>query len=478
LHYPTVTIFGALKIMTLHAVRADCMNEGHGRRRSITWRDPATCAVLLLLAAGFGLTVLVFHPGYVTADAGYVYAEAKAWRFGDWQSPAMAVLWRLVDPVAPGSVSMFLLTAGMYWLGFGMLAFIALRRSTWVGLATPLLAFMPPAFFFLALIWRDMLFGVIWLVAGVLALAATENNARARMPLQALALSLTAVGVLLRPNAVIAVPLLAAYAIWPASFAGRRTALLYVPAFVLFTALVPAVYYGLLAAERQNPLHSILVFDLGGITHFSSENQFPVQWTPEQSALLKDKCYNPERWDFYWHLPPCPFVMQRLERNDDLIFGTPRLASAWRAAIASHPLAYLEHRATFMWQFLARSNLVWPIWDWADARSSYGHSPYFLPVLKLHDTLQPTLLFRPGLWLVLAVAIGALSWRRRQTPVGAFAVAVTSCAAVYVMSFFVLGVAADFRYAYWCVLAALAAAPAAALARRYSSPSSDSVPRM
>jgi len=34
------------------------------------------------------------------------------------------------------------------------------------------------------------------------------------------------------------------------------------------------------------------------------------------------------------------------------------------------------------------------------------------------------------------------------------------------MSFFVLGVAADFRYAYWCVLAALAGAVATMISRR------------
>jgi hypothetical protein len=33
------------------------------------------------------------------------------------------------------------------------------------------------------------------------------------------------------------------------------------------------------------------------------------------------------------------------------------------------------------------------------------------------------------------------------------------------MTFFAVGVAADFRYAYWCVLAALAGAVAAVLAR-------------
>jgi hypothetical protein len=44
-------------------------------------------------------------------------------------------------------------------------------------------------------------------------------------------------------------------------------------------------------------------------------------------------------------------------------------------------------------------------------------------------------------------------------------VSVTASAVVYVMTFFPVGVAADFRYAYWCVLATLAGAVAAVLAR-------------
>ena len=115
-----------------------------------------------------------------------------------------------------------------------------------------------------------------------------------RLPVQALALLLIAFGVLLRPNAIIAAPFLAAYAIWPARFdaqadgdrlrAGGRCSSM---------RSFPPVYYGVLDAKRQNPLHSILVFDLGGITHFSGENQFPVAWSAEQTALLTGKCYDP-----------------------------------------------------------------------------------------------------------------------------------------------------------------------------------------
>src|SRR5438270_5523262 len=99
--------------------------------------------VLLIIVAGFAATVLVFYPGYSTADARYVYADALAWDFGDWQSPVMGVLWRLIDPLAPGPLSMFLLTAALYWLAFGMLALIIVRRSAWLGLSTPFAAFAP-----------------------------------------------------------------------------------------------------------------------------------------------------------------------------------------------------------------------------------------------------------------------------------------------------------------------------------------------
>ncbi|OLB74245.1 MAG: hypothetical protein AUI16_15125 [Alphaproteobacteria bacterium 13_2_20CM_2_64_7] len=418
-------------------------------------RQRASLLVLLTLAAAYALTVLVFYPGYSTVDARYVYADAMAWHFGDWQSPAMVLLWRLVDPIAPGASSMFLLTATLYWLAF---------------------------------VWRDVLFAVIWLAAAVLAFAAADRPARLRAPVQASALLLIALGVLLRPNAVVAAPFLAAYVIWPMRFDLKRTAILFLPALVSFYALVPLVYYGILDAERQNPLHSIAVFDLGGITHFSGDNQFPVSWSGDQTALLISKCYDPVRWDSYWNVEPCAFVMRRLERPDDMIFGTPRLAEAWRHALAAHPLAYLSHRATFMWQFLGRSNLVLPVWDWLDPASGYGHSRYFTPLVALHDALQPTLLFRPGLWLALAVAVTLFAWPARTTPAGSFAISVTVCATVYVMSFAVLGVAADFRYAYWCVLATIAGAVATVLARyaaapagqdsREPSPGSASAPRM
>ena len=82
-----------------------------------------------LLAIGFGLTLLIFYPGIMTFDAKYVYEDIAKGTYGDWQSPVMVWLWGLIDPVAPGADSMFLLTATMYWLGFGILSLALASRG-------------------------------------------------------------------------------------------------------------------------------------------------------------------------------------------------------------------------------------------------------------------------------------------------------------------------------------------------------------
>src|SRR5262249_50103512 len=90
--------------------------------------------------------------------------------------------------------------------------------------------------------------------------------------------------------------------------------------------------------------------------------------------------------------------------------------------------------------------------------------PPFRAVLTWHDWLAPTFLFRLVFWLGFATAIGLLSWPLRDTSSGAFAIGMTGSAVVFVGTFFLVGVAGDFRYGYWCVLAYIASAAALAAA--------------
>jgi hypothetical protein len=422
-------------------------------------------AVTALIAAGYGLTLAIFYPGIMTYDAKFVYEDIAKGVLGDWQSPVMTVLWGVVDPVAPGAASMFLLIATCYWLGFGLVAFALARRSSRLALLLPVLALAPPAFVFVGIIWRDVLFATSWLLAAAIVFAVAESGTRFRVPAQVLALGLCALGVLLRPNALIAAPILAAYILWPAQMSFRRTAILFVPAMAVFFALVQLVYYGALGATRQHPLHSIMVFDLGGISHFSKQNQFPVSWSEPESALLLNGCYQPTQWDIYWRLEPCDFVMRKVEREEKL-FGTPALTEAWARAVVRHPVAYLQHRAAFMWNFLAGDNITMWLADVEHPTANvFPDRPAFAALVWLHDKLKPTLLFRTGSWLLVCIIVCGFAWRRRQTLEGAFALGVCGSAAVYVLSFFAVGVASDFRYGYWAVLAGIAGGVVTALGR-------------
>ena len=429
-------------------------------------RRGSALAVPALTAAGYGLTLAIFYPGIMTYDAKFVHEDIAKGVLGDWQSPVMTVLWGVIDPIAPGPGSMFLLIATCYWLGFFLLAFALARQQSRSALWLPLLALTPPALVFVGIIWRDVLFATTWLLAAAIVFAAAERDARFRLPVQFVALALCALGVLLRPNALIAAPILAAYIAWPTQMSWKRTAIVFVPAMLGFFALVQGVYYGALGARRQHPVQSIMIFDLGGISHFTGQNQFPVTWSEPESALLLNSCYQPTQWDIYWRLAPCDFVMRKVEREEKL-FGTPVISEAWAHAVMRHPFAYLQHRAAFTWNFLAGNNMtMWLADVERPAETVFPHRPAFAALVWLHDSLKPTPLFRTGSWLLICLLVCGFAWRRRQTSEGAFALGVCGSAAVYVLSFFAVGVASDFRYGYWAVIAGIAGGAVIAPGRR------------
>src|SRR4029078_4194716 len=93
---------------------------------------------------------------------------------------------------------------------------------------------------------------------------------------------------------------------------------------------------------------------------------------------------------------PCRFVMQKLEKEEK-IFGTPKLAEAWAKAVIRHPVAYLQHRAYFMWQFLARQNLtMWAVDVDTPSQIAHRDSRVFMAVKDLHDWLGTAFLFLAG----------------------------------------------------------------------------------
>ena len=161
--------------------------------------------------------------------------------------------------------------------------------------------------------------------------------------------------------------------------------------------------------------------------------------------------------------------MQKLEKEEKL-FGTPAVTNAWVSAIAHHPMAYLEHRSAFMWNFLAGSESTMWLIDIEDTtKIPFPDRPAFVAVKNIHDALKPTPFFRAGNGCCSALRFARLAGAGVSGRKGLISIGVCGSAAVYVLTFYAVGVASDFRYAYWAVLASLTGvviAAAGALRRR------------
>jgi peptidoglycan/LPS O-acetylase OafA/YrhL len=110
-----------------------------------------------------------------------------------------------------------------------------------------------------------------------------------------------------------------------------------------------------------------------------------------------------------------------------------------------------------MWNFLAADNLtMWTADVEHPTKNVFADRTAFNALIVAHDVLKPTPFLRAGFWLLACVVIGCLGWRRNRPREAAFALAVCGSATIYLLSFYALGVASDFRYGYWAVLAAIA----------------------
>ena len=420
-------------------------------------------AAILVCVVGFAASVLLFFPGIATHDALAVYDQAYDWNFGDWQPPLMGVIWVWLEPIfGYGTRAILLPTLGLYWLAI-LLVFLALRRtgaiSAWL---IVVVGALPPTFALLGIIWRDVIFSILWLLAFALATLTTARGAVLRLALTMLALAGVLIGYWLRPNALFAAAPLLLYVLWPRNWSWLRLAVWSLPIVVALQATSYVINTTWLNARPDHVAHSILVFDLAGITHFSGENAFPVDsWTPEQVETVKHLCYQPNYWDAMWW-KECTFAMEAINRDDPpgtKLFGSERLVDAWLAAIRAHPMAYLRHRLAYFNALMTWENLV--VFDQANSGQwrflflkSTAYSYFEAAMLWLnHDTP----LFRGLTWLLLAFATGCAALFLPNGQAKAAALTLSVSGAVFTLTYLPFGVAAEYRYVYWTALSSLTA---------------------
>lgn len=427
------------------------------------WRPRLVCA--LCAALGLVLSVAAFYPGVFTPDSLEQFAQARSGDFSDWHPPAMAALWSVLNRVHEGPVLLFLLHLALLWGGLWLIGG-ALARVGWRwGVLFPLIGLAPFVFNYTGLLWKDVALASAWIFAAGLVFRRAACGEKLRVIEHVLIWTVVLYGALVRANSIFAAAPLALYVLQGDVFSRRlwpqAAALILTP--LLLLAGAGAFNGGVLHAEKQHPEDSLFLFDLVGISHQTRSNLVPGPWTVAQARAIPD-CYGADKWD-HVGMGSCQFLTQTLDDRE--LWGGPQISHAWLAEMAAHPVEYLVHRLTFANQFFRWLGPI-PVRDafmtseMTEPRFAHHPGAVFKAYKWASNALANTPLFRPYFWLILCAAALTLSAFATDSPQRRFASATAASAFIYLITYAPFGVASDFRYAYWSIIATLAACAALA----------------
>ncbi|SAK98294.1 hypothetical protein [Caballeronia ptereochthonis] len=413
--------------------------------------------IFALALAGFVFNVYAFYPGLVSSDSADQYAQALRHAYADWHPPFMAILWSALLPVFPGATGMLLLISASLWGGIGLLAARLCAEFGRRGLLIFAVPFLPVVLNFSGIVWKDVLQATLWLLACGLMIGEAGGKARTRSLFRRTAIVVLVLsGVLVRSNAVFAaMPLL----MWEfRDMRPVRSTLAAIACLVLCFG-INSLIGKIVTVDHTHPLSSVQTYNLAAISHYTQTNQFPGNWTPEQTEKIERHCYMDTSWNSYaWGdggPDDCSFVMQELVKQH--YWGSSTLTRTWLTQILNHPKAYLRSRLDNYQALLKRPEIRHFI-DQAqviDGGGTLAPASALKPITMLLARYtargadsRPS---APAYWCVagaMALVWLTLSWR---TASGAarFAHVTLTSALIYVLTYFPAGVASDLRYFYW-----------------------------
>lgn len=432
--------------------------RGRALRRTPVGARRKAVSALLVAAILAAITLAFFWPGVVSYDSIVQYRQVLSGRFDDWHPPAMARLWALFHGLGWRAHSpMFVLQVLLYWSGLALVAGALARRGrAIVALIVLLFGLWPPILGWQIAVLKDgQMTGALMAAVGIACWWRLDDR---RLPLWAAGLVLVLLGyaTLVRFNA--------AFATVPLAFGllgGWRwdrplfQAALVVAATAAVIAILTPVNQRLLDAAPSGVERSLPLFDLAGIAHRAGPGAVPQVPARLWRRAEARGCLTPILWDPIGDAQACGYIVDTLQRAAP---GT-RLRGVWLEAIATHPIAYATHRIAH-WNSEMR---LWMPTTMPGTGPLARSEPNTLGLpspdkridgfQKLGYRLASSPAGAPILWLAIALGVLFCTWPARDGT-GGVAVTLALSAVLTEVAFGLVGVASDYRYHCWAMLAA------------------------
>lgn len=420
--------------------------------------------------AGIGtlLSAVSFFPGYLNGDSNWQYAQGLSGQFDDMHPVLMSWLMGRLDGVVEGIGVLFLLMAAAFWAGLGSVlrTFTPSRSCFWI--AAALIGTSIPIFSMLSQHQKDL--GMVVGLLGSFALLA-EAERRPSLPLLLSAAVPLGYAIAVRHNALVAALPFACWMGWllardclPPALASRlaapwrRMALGLLILATLFGASQLATWSILGDDGKRTPISQItMAYDMVGISVRSGHYVLPRSYYPKQPFSIEElrAIYRDHTCVLlFWHQPELrkvPFT-----RSPKAMV---KIRRAWLRAIAAEPAAYLAHRHTLFLSLLGfRPGVPVQKIEFRTHFDYRGPTVFELPharaLVSFYNSARRTLFFRSWPYLGLGLlALGWAWWRPNR-----YRLAITllaGSAALHIGALAFVGAAAQFRYMWWPVLAAM-----------------------
>jgi len=425
------------------------------------WRFRLTPAASCVLAAllGFGLTLLVFQPGFMSPDSFNQLLQGRTEIYNSEHPPLMAWLWGRLDSLFPGPLPMLILQNAMFWSGLALVLGLTVRPAL-APIAVLVIGLFPTNLALLSTVWKDVQMGASLLLAFGLILQARSSHRR--WMLWAALVPLWYACAVRHNGAVSSLPL---FWLWSSAFwersVGRR---LLVRSMLTTAGVLAAVVASVLAVNgaltrhvsrfefQEAPLHDLVAMSL-----MEKQSLLPpyLQSGPDEFPLerMRELYHHGGVTALYYPRTPGPRLTLSTSSSEMRI-----LVGTWFAAILAHPMDYLSHRLAYCRALLGGEREVcYPFHSGIDANSlglSWDPPRGGRFVLRQLESVRNSLAFR-GWFLCLCIALALLVGRFRPPADPVPFQALAASALLNVIPFLVFGPNCDFRFLWWTGCCAL-----------------------
>lgn len=431
--------------------------------RQVKWYDG-----YLICLAGFALTVWAFYPGMMSPDSIAALTAGRDGSLSDINAPLMSALWGLLDKIVAGPGLMLLLQAGIFWGACAVLWSAARRESFLLGLALVLFGFLPHIFSQTVVIWKDIALGASLLMAVALLYRAKRTGSKIALVLSPIFIFYAYAA---RLNAFPAVFPLAIWSVlvFGEVFEYKKKALSAVFGgvgyFVVLSASVYAVTYGLTGGRTTHPFQQVYLYDL---TAMSIADDLPLY--PEYIAdvpgfdfeTVKARYNERSVADLIFANIPNKGDRPVLMLTDDAQ-RVRELRSAWIHAITRRPDVYIGHRVNVFAQLIGLKRAVTaPYWEQGFASSppefradgNLGTAAMMKYFGAFRRPFPQTFFFRAVVWLLLCGFFLYAALRRGLKDDWGMVFVLGSSALLFTFAYLPTTPSTEFRYLFWPAIAA------------------------